>query len=72
LQPMQVVFHFQYQKHVYFRNGHIVIGFEFWGGGGAHVTGYQQKSIKAVGFFIYFRNNDVGPWKLSDFLCTYR
>jgi hypothetical protein len=69
---MQVVFHFQYQKHVYVRNGHIVIGFEFWGGG-ANVTGHQQKKYKSSGVFLFILGIMMwGHGNCQILLCTYR
>jgi hypothetical protein len=65
-----IAVNFVYQKHVHFRNGHIVLGFEFLGRG--QMSQGTSKKCKSIGVCIYFTNNDVGLWKLSDVWCTYR
>lgn len=61
---MQIAFH--YQKHVYFRNGHIVMG----GVPNSQVT--SKKSVKAVGFVFILGIMMWDHGNCQIFLCTYR
>jgi hypothetical protein len=68
-----IAVHFEYQKHVHFRNGHMLMGWVLsFVAEGPNITGCQQRKCKSIGVSIYFMNNDVGLWKLSDFWFMYR